>query len=112
MFRSEEEKINIIIGEAILTLLEDDGVFSTRSIFQQLKQMLELETEAARREIIREAIRQTNRLLATALCSGNCSTEIKQIREDFPASRVLGTDGYPASLLHRLRSASLSQCTR
>lgn len=112
MFRSEEEKINIVIGEAILTLLEDEDVFSALTLSRQLKQMLEVETEAARREIIRQAIRQTSRLLATALCFGSCSTEIKRVHASFLASRVSGTGVYPVFLSHRLRSALLSQCTR
>lgn len=112
MFRSEEEKINIVIGEAILTLLEDEDVFSAFTLSRQLKQMLEVETEAARREIIRQAIRQTSRLLATALCFGSCSIEIKRVHASFLASRVSGTGVYPVFLTHRLRSALLSQCTR
>jgi len=90
MFRSEEEKINIVIGEAILALLEDDGVFSAYTLSRQLKQMLELETEAARREIIREAIRQTSRLLATALYSGNSSAEVKRLSREFSCQQNIG----------------------
>lgn len=90
MFRSEEEKINIVIGEAILALLEDDGVFSAYTLSRQLKQMLEVETEAARREIIKEAIRQTSRLLATALYSGNSSAEVKRLSREFSCQQNIG----------------------
>ncbi|WP_061062220.1 hypothetical protein [Pantoea vagans] len=83
MFSSEEEKINIVIGEAILTLLEIDNFFSAHTLSRQLKQMLEVETEAARREIIRDAIRQTSRLHAAALFSGNCSPETKRLSREF-----------------------------
>lgn len=67
MFRSEEDKVNIVIGEAILMLLEDDDDVSARTLTRQLKQMLEVEIEAARRETIKEAIRQTSRLLTKPL---------------------------------------------
>jgi len=77
MFRSEEEKINIVIGEAILTLLEDSGVFSTHTLSTQLTKMLNVEIDAVRCEIIREAIRQTSKLLAIALCSGNSYADTK-----------------------------------
>lgn len=90
MSRSEEEKINIVIGEAILALLEDDDVFSAYTLSRQLKQMLKVETEAARREIIKEAIRQTSRLLATALCSGNSSAEIKRLSREFSCQQSIG----------------------
>ncbi|WP_205953895.1 hypothetical protein [Pantoea stewartii] len=90
MFRSEEEKVNIVIGEAILALLEDDDIVSTRTLARQLKRMLEVETEAARREIIKEAIRQTSRLLATALCSGNCGGEIKRLPREFSCQQSIG----------------------
>lgn len=90
MFSSEEEEINIVIGEAILTLLEVDDVFSADTLSRQLKQMLEMETEAAHREIIREAIRQTSRLLATALYSGNCSAEIKRLSREFSCQQSIG----------------------
>jgi hypothetical protein len=50
MFRSEKE-INIVIGEAILALLEGDDDVSARTLARQLNQMLEVETEAARREV-------------------------------------------------------------
>jgi len=90
MFRSEEEKINIVIGEAILALLEDDGVFSAYTLSRQLKQMLEVETEAARREIIKEAIRQTSRLLATALYSGNSIAEVKRLSREFSCQQNIG----------------------
>ncbi|MGF6477734.1 hypothetical protein [uncultured Pluralibacter sp.] len=84
MFRSEEEKVNVVIGEAILLLLEDEDVVSVHNLAQQLKQMLKAETEAARREIIREAIRQTERLLSTAHCYDNCSAEIKWLSRELP----------------------------
>ena len=90
MFRSEEEKINIVIGEATLALLEDGDVFSAYTLSRQLKQMLEVETEAARREIIKEAIRQTSRLLATALYSGNSSAEIKRLSREFSCQQSIG----------------------
>jgi hypothetical protein len=89
MFRSEKE-INIVIGEAILTLLEGDDDVSARTLARQLKQMLEVETEAARREVIKETIRQTIRLLATALCSGNFGAEIKLLSREFSCHQSYG----------------------
>ena len=90
MFRSEEDKVNIVIGEAILTLLGDDDDVSARTLARQLKQMLQAETEAARREIIKEAIRQTSRLLATALCSVNCGAEIERLSPEFASQQDIG----------------------
>jgi hypothetical protein len=90
MFSSEEEEINIVIGEAIFTLLEVDDVFSAYTLSRQLKQMLEMETDTARREIIREAIRHTSRLLATALYSGNCSAKIKRLSREFSCQQSIG----------------------
>jgi hypothetical protein len=52
--------------------------------------MLEVETEAARREIIKEAIRQTSRLLATALYSGNSSAEVKRLSREFSCQQNIG----------------------
>ena len=89
MFSSEKE-INIFIGEAILTLLEGDDDVSASTLARHLKNMLEVETEAARREVIKEAIRQTLRLLATALCSGNCGAEIKRLSREFPCQQSYG----------------------
>lgn len=89
MFRSEKE-INIVIGEAILALLEGNDDVSARTLARQLKQMLEVETEAARREVIKEAIRQTIRLLATALCSGNFGAKTKRLSCKFPCQQSYG----------------------
>ncbi|WP_367165945.1 hypothetical protein [Kosakonia cowanii] len=89
MFSSEKE-INIVIGEAILTLLEGDDDVSARTLARHLKNMLEVETETARREVIKEAIRQTIRLLATVLCSGNCGAEIKRLSREFPCQQSYG----------------------
>lgn len=44
-------KIPLVIGKAILLLLEDDNVVSVHTLAQQLKQMPDAETEATRREI-------------------------------------------------------------
>lgn len=84
MLRSDEERVNIVIGEAILALLEGDDEVSVRTLARQLKKMLEVETEVVRREVIKEAIRQTSRLLTTALQSGNCCAEIKSLLREFP----------------------------
>jgi len=90
MFRSQEEKVNIVIGEAILALFEDDDVFSTRTLTRQLEKMLEVETEAARREIIKEAIRQTGRYPATDLHSDHCGAEIKPLSREFAYLQRIG----------------------
>ncbi|KKW49844.1 hypothetical protein XB02_15515 [Pantoea ananatis] len=66
MFRSEEEKVNIVIGEALLTLLEDDADISSEALRVQLNRMLETETDDARRQLIDHALRQTRRLLSGA----------------------------------------------
>lgn len=87
MFRSEEEMVNVVIGEATLLLLEDDDVISVQILAQKLKQMLEAEKEAARREIIREAIRQTERLLITSQCFDNYSAEIKLLLRELPCQQ-------------------------
>lgn len=77
MSGSEEEKVNIIIGEATFTLLENDDYVSARTLIRQLTQMLEIETEAVRRQSIKEAIRQISRLITAAIYSEKCGTEIK-----------------------------------
>lgn len=71
MLRSEEEKVNIAIGEAVLSLLDDFNGISTDTLTDKLRQMLNTETEAARRKIINDAIRQTNGLLGIALSPVN-----------------------------------------
>lgn len=90
MFRSEEEKVNIVIGEAILALFEDDDVFTTRTLTRQLEKMLEVETEAARRKIIKEAIRQSGRRPATDIHSDNCGAEIKRLSREFSYLQGIG----------------------
>lgn len=59
MCRSEEEKGNIVIGEAVLTLLDDYIDISADTIIEKLKHMLKAETEEARRKIISDAIQQS-----------------------------------------------------
>ncbi|MFV9669845.1 hypothetical protein [Pantoea sp. ARC607] len=79
MSGSEEEKVNIIIGEATFTLLENDDYVGARALVRQLTQMLEIETEADRRQSIKEAIRQISRLITAAIYSDKCCTEIKSL---------------------------------
>jgi hypothetical protein len=66
MFRIEEEGINIVIGEALLALLDDDAEVSTEKLSAQLKRMLKTETSDARRQAIQDAIRQTGGFLHSA----------------------------------------------
>lgn len=66
MFRTEEESINIVIGEALLALLDDDTEVSTETLSAQLKRMLKTETSDARRQAIQDAIRQTGGFLQSA----------------------------------------------
>lgn len=66
MFRIEEESINIVIGEALLALLDDDAEVSTETLSAQLKRMLKTETSDARRQAIQDAIRQTGGFLHSA----------------------------------------------
>ncbi|MDF7787439.1 hypothetical protein P4910_18430 [Pantoea stewartii] len=66
MFRTEEESINIVIGEALLSLLDDDAQVSTETLSAQLKRMLKTETSDARRQAIQDAIRQTGGFLQSA----------------------------------------------
>lgn len=89
MFSSENE-INIVIGEAILTLLQDDDDISVRILARQLKKMLKMEKEAARREVIKDAIQQTNRLLATALYCVTCDAGIRGFSREFPCQHSIG----------------------
>ena len=66
MFRIEEENVNIVIGEALLSLLDDDAEVSTETLSAQLKRMLKTETSEARRKAIKDAIRQTGGFLQSA----------------------------------------------
>jgi hypothetical protein len=66
MFRIEEENVNIVIGEALLSLLDDDAEVSTETLSAQLKRMLKTETSDARRQAIQDAIRQTGGFLHSA----------------------------------------------
>ncbi|WP_289368125.1 hypothetical protein [Pantoea stewartii] len=69
MFRSVQEKVNIVIGEALLLLIDDDADISNGTITEQLKQMLEEETDNVRRQIINNAIRQTGGLFGSPVFS-------------------------------------------
>lgn len=66
MFRCEEEKLNTVLGEALLSLLEDDSAISAEALSAQLNQMLETETDDARRQVLLNAIRRTECLLSGA----------------------------------------------
>jgi len=67
MFRSEEEKINIVIGEALLSLLDDDAEVSNETLSARLKRMLKIETCDARRQAMIDAIRKTGGYLNSAV---------------------------------------------
>lgn len=67
MFRSEPEKVNIVIGEAIMALIRNDTDVSNEMISKQLNLMLEVETDASRRRTIRQAIEQFDRLFGRAV---------------------------------------------
>ncbi|WP_458038927.1 hypothetical protein [Pantoea ananatis] len=66
MFRIEEENVNIVIGEALLALIDDDAEVSAKNLSDQLKGMLKTETSEARRKAIQDAIRQTGGFLQSA----------------------------------------------
>lgn len=78
MFKSEPEKVNIVIGEAIMSLIRNDTDVSNELISKQLKQMLEAEAEKSRRRIIRQAIEQFDRLFGRAVYSTDGSVMIRQ----------------------------------
>jgi len=60
MYKSEEEKVNIVIGEAILGLIDNDVDIIAETVTENLKQMLALETDDARRRVIKKAIQLTS----------------------------------------------------
>lgn len=78
MFRSEPEKVNIVIGEAIMALIRNDTDVSNEMISKQLNQMLEAETNASRRRTIRQAIEQFDRLFGSAVYSTDGSVMLRQ----------------------------------
>lgn len=67
MFKSEEEIINVVIGEALLSLLDDDAEVSSETLSARLKQMLRTETCDARRQAIKDAILETGGYLNSAV---------------------------------------------
>lgn len=58
----KEKEANIVIGEALLSLLESESDFSVESLTEHLRRVLETETDDDRRQLITDAIRQINRL--------------------------------------------------
>ncbi|MCW0346193.1 hypothetical protein NB703_004286 [Pantoea ananatis] len=59
MYSIEEEKVNIILGDALLLLFEQDADIRVQALSAQLMRMLEKETDDARRQVILQAIRET-----------------------------------------------------
>lgn len=49
MYKSEEEKVNIVIGEAVLALIDNDADISAETVSEYLRQMHTQETDDARR---------------------------------------------------------------
>ncbi|MDF7788032.1 hypothetical protein P4910_21520 [Pantoea stewartii] len=78
MFRSEPEKVNIVIGEAIMALIRNDTDVSNEMISKQLNQMLEAENNESRRRTIRQAIEQFDRLFGRAVYSTDGSVMLRQ----------------------------------
>ncbi|WP_260412017.1 hypothetical protein [Pantoea ananatis] len=39
MYKSEEEKVNIVIGEAVLALIDNDADISAETVSEYLRQM-------------------------------------------------------------------------
>jgi len=62
MFRSEQEEINTVIGEAALSLLDDFTEISRHSLCEKLKEMLKAEAGLIRRKLIIDAISQIKKL--------------------------------------------------
>ncbi len=60
MYKSEEEKVNIVIGEAVLSLIDKDIDISAETLSEHLRQMHALETDGARRGVINDAIQLTS----------------------------------------------------
>lgn len=58
----KEEKINIVIGESLLWLLQTEADISSELLTDRLQRVLETETEEDMRQTIADAIRQINRL--------------------------------------------------
>lgn len=81
MFRSEEEEINIVIGEALLSLLDDDAEVSNETLSARLKRMLKTETCNVRSQAIKDAIRETGGYLNSA------------VNGEFSAARVNPVNG-------------------
>ncbi|MCX3311121.1 hypothetical protein ORN12_19370 [Pantoea vagans] len=62
MSRSEQEKVNIMIGEAVLSLLNDYVSIRKDTIIERLEKILKEESDNQRRHIINNAIQQTFKL--------------------------------------------------
>ncbi|WP_210446448.1 hypothetical protein [Pantoea ananatis] len=82
MSRSEEEMINIVIGEALLSLLDDEAEVSNETLSARLKKMLKTETCNDRRQAIKDAIRETGGYLNSA------------VNAEFNAARGKPANGY------------------
>lgn len=84
MSRSEQKKVNIVIGEAVLSLLDDFIDIRKSSIIERLEKMLKAETDDARRRIINDAIQQTRKTADSECHSGFAPAEREKSSECIP----------------------------
>lgn len=89
MFGFEEEKLSTVLGEALLSLFEDDSDISAEALSAQLNQMLATEADSDQRQLIFNAIRQTECYFTgvnSAGSPGNGSDEDEHALIHVPAS--------------------------
>ncbi|MBN6032951.1 hypothetical protein [Pantoea ananatis] len=60
MYKSEEEMVNTVIGEAVLALLDSDVDISAETVSEYLRQMQTRENDDARRGVIKKALQLTS----------------------------------------------------
>jgi len=70
MYTNEEEKVSIIIGDALLSLLAHNTDISAETLTVQMKQMLETETDDTRCLLIKAAISLTQGFFSGAGSAG------------------------------------------
>ncbi|ASN13816.1 hypothetical protein [Pantoea ananatis] len=89
MFKSDDEKTITVIGDAVLTLLNNNADISAASLSSALRQMHDAETDDARRQLTGHAIELTGKLFSNAACTGEDTPEQSQpdTAQPLPVSR-------------------------
>lgn len=85
MTEHKERKVSIAVGEALLSLLDNDADISTETLSAQLKRFAEAENDEARRQSATAALSQTAEISA----QGGRKPEA----EDSPAGVILSWEG-------------------